>query len=422
MFTLDATKSWTQFEKIIFRLLFLCLGFFLFDYEFAMVFIDLGVYQKLYVLYGYLTQPLHWIDQHIFHIGYDPKIHTAFPGDSYFGMVYYLTVINISMLIVSAWSIIERHKKNYHRLNYWFRLYLRYIVALIVFSYGIEKVFLVQMSYPQVTDLLTPIGEEVRFNIAWNFIGASPGYETFTGMCEVIGSVLLLFNRTYVFGSLFMCTVLTNVVALNFFYNIGVLLPSSFLLVSVLYLFLPYTKKLFQFFFTGKVISITEKHYRFEKSWKKHLVLGLGVCIPLLSIVNATYEANKTSTQLQVDAKYQKLYNVNVFVAKDTLQPLLTDTLRWKRFVFLSNKNAAVYSMQDQADFYGCDIDSLKKTCRLHDNDDSAKWDVMHYAYPKKNMLQFKGSWKGNNVSILMEEIPVDSMKLNKEKLTLLQG
>lgn len=422
MLSPDPAKSWTQIEKIIFRLLFLCIGFLLLDYEIGMLFIDLGLYKTLGAMYNSLSQPLYWIDQHVFHIGYDPKLHESFPGDSHFGAVYYLTIISISALVVIAWSIIERHKKDYHRLNYWFRLYVRYVVALIVFSYGIQKVFPVQMGYPQVTDLLTPMGDEGRFSVAWNFIGASPGYETFTGICEVTGSLLLLFNRTYVFGSLFMCTVLTNVVALNFFYNIGVLIPSSLLLISVLYLLLPYTQKLFQFFFRGKTISISEKHYKFEQTWKKYLVFALVICIPLLSIVNSTYEANKLYREVQTDAKDQKLYDVTCFVTKDTLQPLLTDTLRWKRFVFLSKKNTAVYNMQDKANFYDCDIDSLKKTCRLHDNDDSTKWDIMHYSYPEKNMLRFTGSWKGTDVNILMKEVPIDSMQLNKEKMVFLQG
>lgn len=422
MFTLDPTKSWTQFEKIIFRSLFLCLGLYLLDYEIGMLFLDLDQYKALSAMYAHLSQPLFWIDQHIFHIGYNPKLHQAFPGDSYFGMVYYLTIISISVFVVIVWSIIERHKKNYHHLNYWFRLYVRYAVALIVFSYGMEKVFDVQMSYPQVTDLLTPMGDEVKFNVAWNFIGASPGYETFTGICEVVGSLLLLFNRTYFFGSLFMCTILTNVVAINFFYNIGVLLPSSFLLVSMLYLFLPYAQKLIQFFFRGKTISIAEKHYKFEKSWKKYFVLGLGILIPLLSIINSTHEAHKLYHKVQTNRKDEKLYDVTFFIAKDTLQPLLTDTLRWRRFVFLSKKNTAIYNMEDKADFYDCDIDSLKKICRLHDNEDSTKWDIMHYSYPGENMLRFTGSWKGTNVNILMKEIPIDSMKLNKEKSIFLQG
>ena len=421
MLTTDATKSWTLPEKIIFRFLFIFLGYFLLDYEFGLTLVDLGFFKTLTIIFGAMSPPLFWIDQHLFHIGYNPDIHQSFPGDSYFGAVYTLSIITLTVIIVIIWSVLDRRRKNYHQLNYWFRLYIRYIVALVVFSYGMEKVIPVQMSYPGITDLLTPMGDETRFNVVWNFIGASPGYEKFTGICEVTASLLLLFNRTYVFGSLVMCTILTNVVALNHFYNIGVVFYSSLLLSSTLYLLLPFLSRFFRLLFRGDAVTLTEKHYRFERSWKKYLVLMLGVAIPLCSCINSIYSSQTYYNKVQAQAKDQKLYNVTSFVAKDTLPALLTDTLRWRRFAFISNKNAAVYSMQDKSSEYDCDIDSVKHTCRLHDNDDSTKWDIMHYSYPQKDMLQFSGSWKGTDVHILMKEVPIDSMQLNKEKLKFLQ-
>ena len=99
--------------------------FFLLDYEIGMLFIDLNQFKALGDIYAHLLKPLFWIDQHVFHIGYNPKLHQSFLGDSYFGIVYYLTIISISILVVIVWSIIERHTKNYHQLNYWFRLNLQ---------------------------------------------------------------------------------------------------------------------------------------------------------------------------------------------------------------------------------------------------------------------------------------------------------
>lgn len=116
----------------------------------------------------------------------------------------------------------------------------------------------------------------------------------------------------------------------------------------------------------------------------------------------------------------QKLYDVTYFVMKDTLPPLLSDTLRWKRFAFISLKSVAVYNMQDHDNSYGCDLDTTRHTCRLHDNPDSAKWDVFHYSNPQKNSLQFTGPWKGTNVTIVMKELALDSMNLRKEKIAFL--
>ena len=109
------------------------------------------------------------------------------------------------------------------------------------------------------------------------------------------------------------------------------------------------------------------------------------------------------------------------FITKDTLQPLLTDTLRWKRFAFAYKNSAVIYNMQDKADFYDCDIDTIKQTYILHDNADTSTWHVLHYSYPQKNILQLSGIWKGSDVNILMKEKSIDSMNLNKERITFLQ-
>jgi len=224
------------------------------------------------------------------------------------------------------------------------------MVALIMFGYGIDKLIPVQMKYPAVTDLLTPLGDQNLFRTVWNFIGASPGYEIFTGTCEVIGSFLLIFRRTYVFGSLFMSTILCNVVALNIFYNIPVKLYSSLLLLCVLFLLLPYAHKLIQFFFYSRSISLAEKHYQFERSWKKYLVVTLGICIPVVGFLNDIFHVHKIYRQNEVNSKRQKLYDITYFITRDTLQSLLTDTLRWKRFAFAYKNSVLIYNLQDKAD------------------------------------------------------------------------
>lgn len=421
MFNTDAAHPWKSWEKIVFRFLFLFLGFYLLDFELTFISFNFNFFDDLSKIYESVAQPLYWLDTHFYHTGYNPQLHQSLPGDNHFGVVFYFTITIICTLSVIAWSVIDRHKTQYNRLNYWFRLYVRYMVALIMFGYGTDKLIPVQMNYPGVTELLTPLGDQGLFSIVWNFIGASPGYEIFTGTCEVIGSLLLIFRRTYVFGSLFMCTILCNVVALNIFYNIPVKLYSSLLLVCVLFLLLPYSYKLIQFFFCGRSVSLAEKHYRFERSWKKYLVIILGIGIPVTGVLNDFFHVNKRYQENQVNSKRQKLYDVTYFVTSDTLLPLLSDTLRWKRFALAYKNSAAIYSMQDKADYYDCDIDTVRHTYTLHDNADTSTWNIFHYSNPQKNVLQLSGTWKGNDVNILMNEVSIDSMTLNKERLIFLQ-
>jgi hypothetical protein len=261
------SPHWPLWQKIMFRILFLFLLFFTLDYlygTFAFVFgvkSDNG--QEFEQFLSVLNKPLYWLDMHLYHMGYNPKKNTNAGPDHAFGIVLYISFFILCLLISAIWSWLDRKRPSYNKLNYWFRVYLRYAVAIIMLNYGVIKIMLVQMPYPDAVALLGRVGDQSHFNVLWNFMGASPGYQIFTGMCEAVASLLMLFRRTSVFGYLLMCAILTNVVALNIFYNVPVKVFSSLLLVSSLYLLAPFLQRLIQLFFYEQQVSFTEKHYYF---------------------------------------------------------------------------------------------------------------------------------------------------------------
>lgn len=55
-------------------------------------------------------------------------------------------------------------------------------------AYGLDKVMIVQMPEPNAISLLGRVGDQSHFNVLWNFMGASPGYQIFTGLCEVLAA------------------------------------------------------------------------------------------------------------------------------------------------------------------------------------------------------------------------------------------
>jgi hypothetical protein len=422
MQNLNTEPQWKIWEKFTFRFLFLFLGFFLLNYELVSFFDTFYLFNKLSLIYGLFVKPLHWLDQHFYHTGYNPKLHSNFPSDNHYGLIFYISIVILFLFLASAWSIIDKHKPNYNKLYYWFRIYIRYMVALIMIWYGIDKLIPIQMSYPDVTDLLKPMGEQDLFSILWNFVGISPGYEIFVGSCELIGSFLLIFRRTYIFGALFMCTVLCNVVALNTFYNISVKLYSALLLISVIFLLLPFFNKLKLFFFYNRKISLEELKYPIVTSWKRYFFIGLGVLMVGGTIVFSILKENKVYRMELTNKKHQRLYNIAWFVTKDTIPPILSDTLRWKRFALIDRHTAVIYNMKDSAGSYDYDLDSNRHLYTLHDNTDSSKWDKLLFSYPQKNKFEFSGKWKGIDVHIMMEEVLIDSMKLNKERIVFVQN
>ena len=421
MHDLNTEPKWKGWEKIGFRFLFLFLGFYLLNYEVVFIFLALNQFDKLSTVYTFFEKPVLWIDKQLLHIGYNPTIHQNLPGDNHYGVAFYFTAFILFLFITATWSILDKRKPNYSKLYFWFRVYIRYMVALVMLEYGIDKLIPIQMTYPDVTELLKPLGKQDHFGILWDFVGASPGYEIFTGLCEVTGSLLLIFRRTYVFGALFMCTVLCNVVALNVFYNISVKLYSALLLTCVLFLLIPFANKLYQFFFNNRNVSLTEKQFGFETAWKRHILTALAITVVVGTIaVNFFHDYNIYRERI-TERKRQKLYDVAWFIAKDTLAPLLTDTLRWKKFALVYKNSAVVYNMKDSAVFYDYDLDSVKHLFTLHDNPDSTKWDKLYFAYPTGKRLALTGKWKGIEVQMMMDEIPIDSMPFNKEKLIFIQ-
>lgn len=391
------------------------------NYELMFIFLFFGSFNMVLALYNIFSKPLAWLDAHLFHIGYNPQRHQSIPGDTHYGLVYFLTTILLCLLIVIIWSLAGKRKPNYNKLNYWFRVYMRYMVALIMLGYGIDKLIPVQMAFPGVTDLLRPVGENNLFTVLWNFMGVSPGYEIFTGLCEVLAGILLLIPRTQVFGALVMSLVLSNVVALNIFYNVSVKLYSSLLFICTLYLLIPYVNTLIQFFYYHRSVSLTEKKYWYSGGWKKYFLIIIAIVIPAVCILGDIIHTKKAYNQQMLTRKNEKLYDVTSFIAKDSAQNILADSLRWNKLAFAYSIYAVVYFSRGTAAFYQFKKDSIKHTYTFQNNPDTAKWDVLTYTHPSKNEMEFTGTWKGNDVHIRMKEVSFDSMNLNKEKVIFFQ-
>ncbi|MEO6979047.1 MAG: hypothetical protein ABI113_11735, partial [Mucilaginibacter sp.] len=231
----QANNNWTTGKKISFRFFFLLLGLtsvlcWVATIYLTCFFLIHHVYNPAAV-FKPLTPFLYWLDSNIYHTGYNPKIHRAFPQDNHFAIVFYLTILYLSIIGAAIWSLTDAKRLNYNRFFCWFTLYMRYVLAIVVIIYGFDKLIPVQMPPPDVINLATPVGDLSRFQILWDFMGIAPGYMMMVGAGEVLAGLFLLFRRTYLFGSLLLLVILGNVVAVNYFYNVPVKTYATQLLV-----------------------------------------------------------------------------------------------------------------------------------------------------------------------------------------------
>ena len=132
------------------------------------------------------------------------------------------------------------------------QILLAYFLSFVLLNYGIDKVFKAQFYLPEPNILFTPFGMLDRDILYWSTMGISYEYNLFLGMAEVLAAMLILFRKTRIVGFLLTASILVNVVAINFSFDISVKAFSSLLLLISLLLLAPFGVSLYRYFFQRK--------------------------------------------------------------------------------------------------------------------------------------------------------------------------
>ena len=112
-----------------------------------------------------------------------------------------------------------------NKINYkeMFEMVCRLYVFFFLAAYGLAKVIGAQFYTPDLIPSeieTTPIKQLSNFDLAWIFMGRSYGYMLFIGIGEVIGALMLLFNKTKLVGTFILIPILVNVIVFDIFFLI----------------------------------------------------------------------------------------------------------------------------------------------------------------------------------------------------------
>jgi len=358
----------------------------------------------LYVIDGWKTQFWHavipWVGDHILQLN-DPI--TVFPGgsgDTTYNYVEVLVFFVIAIISAMIWSVIDRKKRDYQRLNYWFIVIVRYYVASFMLSYGLSKVFLLQFGEPGFYQLLRPLGQMSPMGLAWTFIGFSPAYTIFSGLAEVIGGLLLLHRRTKYIGALIVIAVMTNVMALNYFYDVPVKLFSTQLWVMAVVIAWP---KLKQLWYVLADVKATQPKTFFSpfigtKWYKPSLVFK--VLFVLYMIIAPGIRNYERFTASGEKPPMYGLYEVKTHTINGVEKPaLLTDSERWRYIAMEYAGSAQVYGMDLKTTYYQTKVDTVAQTIALNRWNDTTNVHTLTYIKNEKGFL-FKGDLEGKNIEV----------------------
>jgi hypothetical protein len=306
-------------------------------------------------LTGYIQRATDWAvtasNARIFHVR-ETLVPLNGSGDTSYAWTQVWLFLSVAAVACLVWSILDRRRQSYDRLLYWLRTIVRYFLASVALSYGIIKLFALQMPFPTLSQLATPLGDLLPMRFSWLFIGYSVKYQVFSGVMETVAGLLLLNRRTVTAGLLAAMGAFLNVVMINLSYDVPVKLFSMHLLFCSVFLLALDHRRLLAFLVLNEPAPPTRAYDPpFTRPWHpwgaaavKLFIVYHILFLPLRSGWQRYQALNAPPVPGPIPAGF---YDVRQFVVNgDTIPPASADTLRW-RDVIIDNAGAGSVNTRD---------------------------------------------------------------------------
>lgn len=319
-------SDWQGYEKIVFRFLFI---YFLIQ----AVPLDWHFYRDLFTIHwgqGYYRD--------LFNLSrYAP--HFVGPADTF---VNWAIVGLIALVGAFIWTAFDKNRTDTNALYYWLRVVLRYRLAIGVIAYGFIKLFPLLAPFPSISNLNTPYGDFTAWKLFSLSLGIVPSYESFLGLVELIGGLLLLNRRTATIGTLVLIPFLGNVFMSNLAYEGGEYVYSFLLITFALFLFAYDAIRLFRLVSLEQAATPNRYQPVFTNQWQRYGRLALKSAFIFFGVFlygYKTYAAYKTGPyqfpQTPGLSGAAGIYDVAEFkLAGETIPYSATHSVRWQDVVF----------------------------------------------------------------------------------------
>lgn len=267
-------------------------------------------------------------------------------GSSLLGYANWITTALIATAGGLVWTgIVKARKlprKEYYTAWYWLRVVVRYRAGIGIIGFGFTKLLPVQMPYPSFGILNTNFGDLTAQKIYWLSIGIVPWYQIFAGVVEVGAGTLLFFRKTTTLGSILLFAALGDIVYVNFAYDGGVHVYSSYFVLLAALLLVNDVPKIYRLLVQERFTVPVNYYPVFSERWQRYTRIGLksatiflflGVLF-YLQLINFLYDPYKQPSVAGVK-ELRGNYQVTEFRLNDQVIPYSpVDTVRWQEATF----------------------------------------------------------------------------------------
>ena len=344
-----------------------------------------------------------WFAARVLHLAKPITIFSNGSGDTTYDYVLVLVFVILAAVATLVWSLLDRRATSHPRLAFGLRVYVRYVLAYALLSYGAFKVIQTQFPYPSLDRLVEPFGEFSPMGVVWSWMGISYAYNLFAGLAEMTSGFLLFFRRTVMLGSLLAIAVMSNVVIINFAFDVPVKLYSSHLLLMAVFLVAPDARRLVGACVMNRGMTAAElgaafqtRRMRIAGAVTKTLFVLTGVLAPL-------WTSRSFARQIVERPPLYGIWEVDSFVrGHEAVPALVGDSVRWRRLVFGYPGSASVRLLSDSTRYYRVTTDTVKQTLVLSARRDSSA--TLRLAYARggvwKDSLRLDGVVNGDSLHV----------------------
>jgi len=390
--------KWTNWKKFIFLFIFSYTLFYIFPFPFdafpQLNFI-FNIYEKANDAF------VIWIGKNILHIHNFQKLIFSDSGDTSFDFVKFFTFLFLSIITAIGILTIDKKRTNYHNLQSYLFVYIRYCIGFYMLVYGFDKVFKSHFPFPSLEKLQQPIGESTPQGLLWAFMGYSKTYSVYIGIIEVLSGFILLFRRTTAIGALLTLMIMINVAIINFSYDVPVKLFALHMVGFALLLLYPYFNSIFQFFILKRETKLTEQKEffvpKFIQSYNKIIKAVIIVSFTLL-FMNFSWMNMKENGD---DSPKPLLYGIYSYSGSN-----IKNEKRIKEIIF--DKKVTLLKWENEYQYYTTTIDTTSKTISFQSNREASDKKLIHYDF-SENILTL---YESDTTSVQFRKVDINNYPL----------
>lgn len=361
-----------------------------------------------------------WTGENLLQISKVNYIEYTGSGDTAFDYVKLFSTLLLALLVSMVLFFFTAHKSNYRKLGTFMFIYARYYLAIYLLSYGFAKFYEGQFISPSLTRLEQSIGDASPMGLMWTFMGYSQSYTFFSGVCEVAAGLLLFFRRTTVIGALLSLAVMTNVMVLNFTFDVPVKLFSTHLVLISIFICSPNIVTFIQLFFTKQSVALKREALVFKNKWVRvgrYVLKAFFIFWFPFSMLTSELGYIEEEPENPLMATY---FTEEFIINKDTVSYRNPSPNSWNKLI-MNESFAKIIFKEKNAEFYDLKVDTLERSFTFKSYEDSTAVNVFNYQFFDDNYCLVQGKMEKDSIKAIFRVKKKEDYQLVTRKFSWIQ-